>query len=122
MHDGPEEVRYDAFDVEAGDVLLERWRQEGRPVAFCLEPAGCFPVPRPPAEVEAGRGGDAVLDAGARVLEGAGGDVTAYFRKSAVTAVEAARARGAKMAVRKEGSPSCGSGKIYDGTFSGRAI
>ena len=26
------------------------------------------------------------------------------------------------MAVLKEGSPSCGSGRIYDGTFSGRSI
>ncbi len=57
-----------------------------------------------------------MLDAGARVLEGTGGDVTAYFRKGAETALEAAWAHGVKMAVRKEDSPSCGSGKIYEGT------
>ncbi len=60
-------VRYDASAVETGDGLLERWREEGRLVAFCPELAGGFPVPRPPAEIEAGSGGDAVLDAGAGV-------------------------------------------------------
>jgi uncharacterized protein YbbK (DUF523 family) len=115
-------VRYDASDVETGDERLERWREEGRLVAFCPELAGGFPVPRPPAEIEGGRGGDAVLDGGARVLEDAGGDVTGYFRKGAEAALEAARAHGARMAVLKEGSPSCGSSRVYDGTFSGRSV
>ena len=94
----------------------------GEAVTFCPELAGGFPVPRPPAEIEGGRGGDAVLDAGARVLEDTGGDVTGYFRKGAGAALGAARAHGVKVAVLKEGSPSCGSGRIYDGTFSGRTV
>lgn len=114
-----QKVRYDASDVETGDGLLERWREEGRLVAFCPELAGGFPVPRPPAEIEGGSGGDAVLDAGARVLEDAGGDVTGYFRRVAEAALEATRAHGVRMA---EGSPSCGSGRIYDGTFSRRTV
>ena len=91
-------------------------------VNFCTDLAGGFPVPRPPAEIEAGSGGDAVLDESARVLEDSGGDVTHYFRKGAELALQTARAHGVKLAILKEGSPSCGSGKIYDGTFSGGSV
>lgn len=117
-----QKVRYNASNVETGDDLLEQWRQEGRLISFCPELAGGFPVPRPPAEIEAGRGGDAVLDGGARILENSGSDVTRYFRKGAELTLEAARAHGIKLAILKEGSPSCGSGEIYDGTFSGKSV
>lgn len=68
-----QKVRDNASDVETGDEVLARWREGGRLVTFCPELAGGFPVPRPRAEIEAGRGGEAVLDAEARVLEDTGG-------------------------------------------------
>jgi len=33
-----------------------------------------------------------------------------------------AKLYGIKEAIMKQGSPSCGSGRIYDGTFSGKTI
>ncbi|MBP5617610.1 MAG: DUF523 domain-containing protein, partial [Clostridia bacterium] len=47
-----------------------------------------------------------------------GNDRTAAFMQGARAALEAAKAAGAVGAVLKERSPSCGSGRIYDGTFS----
>ena len=46
--------------------------------------------------------------------------MTAQFRRGAEQALHLARLYGCKAAVLKERSPSCGSGEVYDGTFSGR--
>lgn len=96
-----QKVRYNASDVKTDDDLLEQWRQEGRLVTFCPELAGGFPVPRPPAEIESGSGGDAVLDAGVRVLEDSGGNVTRYFRRGAELTLEMAKSHGVKLAILK---------------------
>ena len=48
-----------------------------------------------------------------------GGDVTDAFRRGAEEVVRLARLTGAQAAILKERSPSCGSGAVYDGTFSG---
>jgi len=47
-------------------------------------------------------------------------DVTAQYRKGAETALWLCRKYGCTKALMKERSPSCGSGLIYDGSFSGR--
>lgn len=44
-----------------------------------------------------------------------------FFRGRKFTA-DIARENGCKIAVLKERSPSCGSGEIYDGSFTGRLI
>ena len=48
-----------------------------------------------------------------------GQDVTEAYRRGAEAAAQLARLTGAQAAVLKERSPSCGSGAVYDGTFSG---
>ena len=45
--------------------------------------------------------------------------MSAQFQRGAEQALHLARIFGCKKAVLKERSPSCGSGTIYDGTFSG---
>ena len=47
-----------------------------------------------------------------------GRDVTEAYRRGAEAAAQLARLT-AQAAVLKERSPSCGSGAVYDGTFSG---
>ena len=47
-----------------------------------------------------------------------GKDVTAEYRSGAEQALALARKQGCVLAVLKERSPSCGRGRIYDGTFS----
>ena len=51
-----------------------------------------------------------------------GGDVTDAFRRGAEEVVRLARLTGAQAAILKERSPSCGSGEIYDGTFTGTVV
>ena len=48
-----------------------------------------------------------------------GRDVTAPFQRGAEEVLKIAELFGAKLALLKERSPSCGSGQIYDGSFSG---
>ena len=78
-------------------------------VPVCPEQLGGLPTPREPSE----RRADAVVTK-------SGADVTAQFRRGAEQALHLARLYGCKAAVLKERSPSCGSGEVYDGTFSGR--
>ncbi|MDF8361658.1 DUF523 domain-containing protein [Achromobacter anxifer] len=113
-------VRYDGRGAAHDHAVLARWRGEGRVVAVCPEMAGGMPVPRPPAEIEPGSDAGAVLAGRARVVAVSGEDVTQPFVHGAQAALDAARMRGIGIAVLKEGSPSCGSGYVYDGHFAGR--
>jgi uncharacterized protein YbbK (DUF523 family) len=86
-------------------------------VLVCPEEDGGLGTPRPAAEIVGGDGAD-VLKGTARVLTKGGVDVTEEYLAGARYAVEAARAAGAESAILKARSPSCGSGCIYDGSFS----
>ena len=81
-------------------------------IPICPETAGGLPTPRPPAERQTD----------GRVVNEAGEDVTHAYRKGAELAAALARKYGCEAAVLKAKSPSCGSGAIYDGTFSRRLI
>lgn len=80
-------------------------------VGVCPESASGLPVPRPPAEQRNGR-----------VYLKGGTDVTTDFRRGAARCLAKVRARPAGLAVLKAKSPSCGSGFIYDGTYTGNLI
>ncbi len=84
----------------------------------CPEQLGGLPTPRPKAEIT-GKAED-VLVGEARVLDENGRDVTRYFVKGAEETLKIAKLLGAKKALLKERSPSCGVTKVYDGTFSGK--
>ncbi|ANK90424.1 MULTISPECIES: DUF523 domain-containing protein [Rhizobium] len=113
-------VRYDGRAKPLLHPAIERWRAEGRLVTICPEMSAGMAVPRPPAEIADGATGEEVLAGTARVIELTGGDVTAEFLQAAENAVALARQTGCHYALLIDGSPSCGSAFIYDGTFSGR--
>lgn len=115
-------VRYDGGSKPLVHPAIERWRHEGRLVAICPEVSAGMPVPRPPAEIEEARTGAEVLKGKARVLEKTGGDVTGAFRRAAENALALALETNCSFALLIDGSPSCGSGFIYDGTFSGERV
>lgn len=115
-------VRYDGRGVSHDNAVLARWREEGRVVSVCPEVAGGMPIPRPPAEIEPGADAATVLAGRARVVAVTGEDVTAPFVQGAEAALAAVRKHAIRVAVLKEGSPSCGSGYVYDGHFSGRKL
>lgn len=80
-------------------------------IPVCPEQLGGLTTPRPPAE----RVGD-------RVITREGNEVTAAFVRGAQETLALFNRLGVKAAILKEGSPSCGSCRIYDGTFSGVRI
>ena len=88
-------------------ALGERFRL----IPVCPETAGGLPTPRDPSE----RLGD-------KVVSNQGRDVTAQYQKGADTALWLARRYDCKAALLKEKSPSCGSGQIYDGSFTGTLV
>jgi uncharacterized protein YbbK (DUF523 family) len=114
-------VRYDGTDNHLPSDILDRWRREERVVPYCPEVAGGLPTPRPPSEIIGGEGAD-VLDGDAVVETESGRDVTDEYLAGARGALEAARRAGARGAILKDGSPSCGSSYVYDGTFTGTEI
>ena len=93
-----------ALPVEKLKELDEKYEL----IPVCPESFGGLPTPRVPSE----RVGD-------KVLAQDGRDVTAEFEKGAHEALHLAKKHGAHIAILKENSPSCGSGTVYDGTFSG---
>lgn len=77
-------------------------------IPVCPEQLGGLPTPRTPSERQ-----------GKRVIMADGTDVTAQYRQGAEEALRLYRLLGCEAAVLKERSPSCGKGRIYDGTFTG---
>lgn len=76
-------------------------------VPVCPEILGGLATPRDPAE-----------RLGGRVVTICGCDVTAAYEKGAKETLKLARLYGSRCAILKERSPSCGSGRIYDGTHT----
>ena len=101
-----EPCRYDGRSKADARVLALAEKYELIPV--CPEQLGGLPTPRTPAE--------RIED---RVMTKDGRAVTAEYRHGAEQALHLARLCGCKIALLKERSPSCGSGTIYDGTFTG---
>ena len=101
--------RYDGKCAEVEAIRREACARGWIPV--CPEQLGGLCTPRTPAERQENR-----------VCTRDGGDVTEAYRRGAEEALRLAHLYGAKYAVLKERSPSCGSGTIYDGTFSGAKI
>lgn len=100
---------------------IKKMVDEGLAVAVCPEVAGGRAVPRTKTEIRGGIGKD-VLEGKARVYDEYGADVTQEFLKGAYEALGMVKKFNIKEAILKSKSPSCGIGKIYDGSFNGRLI
>lgn len=100
-----EKCRYDGKDnlVENLRLLKEKFTL----IPVCPEVFGGLPTPRNPSEI-----------VGDRVIMNDSKDVTAQYKKGAEITLKTALESGCKIALMKAKSPSCGCGKIYDGTFS----
>ncbi len=97
--------RYDGGVGKTVDIgrLAEKYEL----VPICPEIYGGLPTPRKPSE-----------RIGERVMMNDGTDVTENYKRGAEAALLLSKSLGCKKALLKERSPSCGSGKIYDGSFS----
>ena len=99
--------RYDGGDCRNAKVLA--YLQDKKAIEICPEQLGGFGTPRLAAEIK----DDLVIDIN-------GKDVTSEFMRGAQAALAVAQANGCKLAILKNESPSCGKGRIFDGTFRGR--
>lgn len=101
--------RYDSKEKKLPEIekLIELYNL----IPICPEQLGGLPTPRIPAE--------RVKD---RVITQVGVDVTKEYQIGAEEALKIAKLYNCKKAILKEKSPSCGCGKIYDGTFSRNLI
>lgn len=115
-----EKVRYDGGDCRQ-EGRLQQWLAEGRVVPFCPEVAGGLPVPRESAEIEQGDA-EAVLCGKAKVCRCDGIDVTDAFIDGAERALALCMKHHIETAILKEGSPSCGSTRVNDGSFAKQKI
>ena len=103
--------KYSGGNNKLDDAVLEKLRAKYILVPVCPESDGGLSTPRDPSE----RVGDMVLSR-------FGQNVTEEFNHGAEIALEKAASEGCRKALMKELSPSCGSGRIYDGTFTGTAV
>lgn len=103
-------VRYDAKSCPNAAVQALADRFELVPV--CPECLGGLPTPRTPSEIRPG-------SPAPRVVSEDGEDRSAAFAAGARACLEIARENGCTLAIMKAKSPSCGLGRVYDGSFSG---
>jgi uncharacterized protein YbbK (DUF523 family) len=88
-------------------------------LAVCPELAAGLGVPRDRSEISGGDGAD-VLIKKARVITDKGCDLSKRYILSAHKIKNMAVRFGIKQAILRSKSPACGSGSIYDGTFTGK--
>lgn len=107
--------RYDGKSQPHPEVM--RLIAAGLAIPICPEQLGGLPTPRSAAEIIGGDGHD-VLAGKARVMNVADEDVTEQFVRGAEIVADLAQLCGATVAILQERSPSCGTSKVYDGSFS----
>ncbi len=90
-------------------------------IPVCPEQLGGLGTPREPMKIVRGTGSD-VLNGKARVVNESGIDVTEKMLKGAEETLKIAKLFGAKRAVFKARSPSCGCGEIRDAASPERLI
>ena len=97
--------RYDAKSKPDERVIALSKKHELIPV--CAEVLGGLETPRIPAEI-----------VGDKVLRRDGVDVTREYHSGSQCVLDIAIQNSCKIAILKSKSPSCGKGKIYDGTYT----
>ena len=90
---------------------IEKLKEIYNLIPICPEIYGGLQTPREPAEIINGK-----------VVNRKGKDVNENFHRGANETLHLAKLYNCKYAILKERSPSCGFGKIYDGTFSGNLV
>lgn len=104
-----ENCKYSGDNNKCEDVL--KLGEKHKLVPICPECFGGLPIPRVPSEIKNGR-----------VYSKTGKDLTDEFHDGAEKALYVAEESGCQLAILKERSPSCGFGKIYDGSFTGKIV
>lgn len=96
------------------DKDLLKLFMEGKAIAVCPEVLGNLSIPRDPCEIVKADNGSI------KVMSKHGKDCTSNFIGGARKTLEICKSAGVDKAILQSRSPSCGYGKIYDGTFTGK--
>lgn len=104
-----ENCRYDGKNCY--NDYIHKLEEKYNIIPACAEMLGGLPCPRLPAENKDGK-----------IINTANQDVTNEFIIGAKKVLEIYKNNNCIFAVLKSKSPSCGYGKIYDGTFSGNLV
>lgn len=87
--------------------IISKLVKKGKAIPVCPEQLGGLTTPREPAEQKNNK-----------VITKIGKDVTKEFNNGAKEVLKIAKLINCKEAILKAKSPSCGSGLIYDGSFT----
>ena len=98
-------VKYDGNN-NLDDKLIN-FLKDFEVISICPEVMGGLPIPRIPSEI-----------LNQKVINQKEKDVTKEFLMGASKVLALAKKENIKIAILKDGSPSCGSSYIYDGTFT----
>ena len=104
-----DKVRYDGKSQY--HPLIKELLEKYELVPFCPEVEGGLKTPRKPSEIKKDK-----------VINEEGRDVTRFFKEGASKALNICKYLNIKIAILKDGSPSCGSSEIHSGNFDGRMI
>ena len=90
---------------------IDEFLKDKEYIKVCPECLGGLSIPRVPAEIN-----------GNRVINKEGIDVTKEYLLGAKKTLDICQKNGCTCAILKSRSPSCGCGKVYDGTFTDHLI
>ncbi len=86
--------------------------------SVCPEESGGLGTPRPKAEMQ--DSAEDILSGNGKIVNINSKDVTKEFIQGAQLCLNTGIEAGAKFAILKSKSPSCGLGEVYDGSFKGK--
>lgn len=100
--------RYDGCSKPLEREIIETLKKKYHLIPVCPEIMGGLTTPRLPSEISSN----------GNVVRRDGTDVTENYLRGAKEALRLAKIFDCEGAIMKERSPACGSGKIYNGTFT----
>ena len=102
-------VKYDGTNNKNNELI--NFLKDYEVIKVCPECLGGLSIPRSPSEIKDDK-----------VISKEGINVTNEFILGANKTLKIAKENNIKIAILKKNSPSCGSGMVYDGTFSHKLI
>ncbi|APG26678.1 hypothetical protein A7E78_01650 [Syntrophotalea acetylenivorans] len=105
-------TRYDGKHKENSQVLTHLKEKGLHPIPVCPEQLAGLATPRPKCWFDQGDGKEVLLGKG-RLVRSDGKEMNSHFIRGAEVTLQIARLTDCQTALFKEGSPSCGVGRVY---------
>jgi len=110
-------VQYDGKLRKIENPILQKWIKEKKVFPFCPEIAGGLDTPRNRAEIVKIKAAKNIEDR-FLIKDIEHNDLTDHFIAGAQLSLKFAKEKNIKLALLKDGSPSCGTTYIHDGSFT----